>query len=291
MLQYDAIFISTFINHLYVDKLIDSIISHNKRIKLYLLFINQTDISLNINKSPSKFIHVEEIFSKRVSLSAARNIGIKYVLENTINAQYVLFPDDDSTFDDVFFNCLSSIVKDGRKNYLIDVYVENTNELYIKNNLPDGKLVINNKPQVAMSVNMLINMQTFKAVGFFDEKMGVGAEYGAGEDTDYFIRCVAFSGAFIYTKMIWNYHPDFEDKHNTFSFKQLLKKYRNYGRGVIYMNMKHHFYFSAFKLCISALGGSVLALINLDFRLSLARLYAFFVRSFTFVMLIIRIYK
>lgn len=37
-----------------------------------------------------------------------------------------------------------------------------------------------------MSVNLIICQSIFMQVGDFDENMGVGAIYGAAEDSDYF---------------------------------------------------------------------------------------------------------
>lgn len=291
MKQFDIIFISTFINHLYINKLIESISSSNRDVKVFLFLINQTTDLVDTIDFNSDFISIKQIMSDRISLSSARNIGLKYIIENQIKAKYVLFPDDDSTFDKHFFNDFSKIKVEEGNNFLIDVYGENSTELYIKNNLLDGELVKDNKSHIAMSVNMLINMDTIEKVGFFDEKMGVGAKYGAGEDIDYFLRCVASSGPFTYNKSLWNFHPKFESKHHNLKMRALINKYKNYGRGVVYLYVKNRLYVVAIKACFSALFGSFVAFLNFDFKLALARFYAFFVRSNTFVMLILGIYK
>ena len=142
-----------------------------------------------------------------------------------------------------------------------------------------------------MSVNMLINIDTLEKVGYFDEKMGAGAIYGAGEDTDYFLRCVESSGPFVYNKSLWNFHPKFESKHERLKIQELINKYKNYGRGVIYLNVKHRLYITAIELCFNALFGSFIAFLKLDFKLALARFYAFFIRTYTFIMLILGLYK
>jgi GT2 family glycosyltransferase len=255
------------------------------------LLINQTDSLVESIEFSSDLVHVKQIMSDRISLSAARNVGIKYIFENKIKGKYVLFPDDDSTFDVHFFSRYNRLVDEKNSNFLIDVFAENTNELYIKNCLSDGELIKDNKDQVAMSVNMLISIDTIEKVGFFDEKMGVGAMYGAGEDTDYFLRCVSSSGPFVYNKSLWNFHPKFESKHESLTIKELISKYKNYGRGVIYLYVKHRLYISAIKSCFNALLGSFLAFLKLDFNLALARFYAFFIRVYTFGMLILGVYK
>ena len=290
MKQFDLIFISTFINKLTVNKLIESISINNKQINLYLLLVNQTESLINLDNFKSDWVFIKQIKTGRISLSAARNVGIKYVLENKINSSYILFPDDDSSFDNYFFSQFKNLTIQ-KSNFLIDVFGENTRDLFVKNNLSHGEFVKDNKLQIAMSVNMLINIPTFLKVGFFDEKMGVGAKYGAGEDTDYFLRCVAVSGPFVYNKSLWNYHPKFESKHENLNLKEIIRKYKNYGRGVIYLYVKHKLYFMGIKSCFNALFGSFIAFLKLDYKLGLARFYAFFNRTYTFIMLIIGIYK
>jgi hypothetical protein len=229
--------------------------------------------------------------SERISLSHSRNVGIKYLFDKNLNTRYVAFPDDDTTFDLNFFYNFNKIITDNTKNYLIDVYGAGTRILYLKNNKNEGSQIAENCEKLAMSINMIINLDTIRKTGFFDEKLGIGALYGAGEDTDYFFRCVYESGAFTYTKLLWDFHPQYEKKHNEMSFKVLLKKYRNYGRGVIYMNYKHHLYVTAIKLCFSALFGSIVAFFHFDLKLMIVRFYAFFVRIFTLVGLILGIIK
>lgn len=280
---YNLIFISTFINESYIYKLIDSIVSNNNFISLYFVIVNQTASRLKFPEST--VIDFCEINTEKLPLSKARNIGITHLLENNIYFDYIMFPDDDTTFDKDFFNEFNGVVVNNC-NYLIDVFGQNTKDLYIENNIVEGQLIKTDKPKAVMSVNMLVNEKSFRKVGLFDEKMGVGAEYGAGEDTDLFLRCVALSGPFIYTKKLWNYHPKFEDKHKALSLKQLMRKYKNYGKGVIYLNVKHKQYLTALELCVSALGGSIAALLKFDVKLFVARLYAFFIRFYTLLVLI-----
>ncbi|GHT18853.1 hypothetical protein FACS189429_5920 [Bacteroidia bacterium] len=283
---FDIVFITTFINTNYIGKLIDSIVLNNRVLNVLLLVVNQTEQNLNLSQYSNNNNCIVELKSGKTSLSAARNVGLKFLFNNNFATHYVAFPDDDSSFDSNFFENFNFVIINN-KNYLIDVYGEGTDDLYLKNSIKDGAFISTNTSQIAMSVNMIINNDTIKAVKYLDEKMGIGAKYGAGEDSDYFLRCVSISGAFIYTKQLWNYHPKYETKHKKLIFSQLLKKYKNYGRGVIYLNYKHRLYGNAVKLCFSALAGSFVALLHLDFKLSLARLYAFFVRSFTFVGLLV----
>lgn len=289
-MKISLVFITTFINENYIYKFLNSVLENNHDINILIVLVNQTRNRIKVEKINNRvFFH--EIMVEKQSLSAARNIGVRYLLNSKIKFDYIQFPDDDSSYDGSFFNKFNDVTIKN-ENYLIDVFGENTTDLYIPNKKTNNSLIYSIHPQIAMSVNLLIKYDTFLEVLFFDEKMGVGTEFGAGEDSDYFLRCVQISGPFTYSKDLWNYHPKYEIKHKQLSFKVLINKYKNYGKGVIFLHYKHKLYRQAILLCIYAFIGAFYALFfKFDIKLFFARLSAFWYRSITFIMLVFKFVK
>lgn len=265
--MYDLIFITTFIDHRCISDLLLSVLNFNSQLKLAVILVNQTEKLLNYKSNA--IIHFYEIKSPLVGLSAARNLAINFILNEKLVAKYVMFPDDDTTFDHCFFMNFKNVVN---SNTLIDVYCRNTRKMYKQLQLKEGQIVYDiNK---AMSVNMIIKFDIFQKVGFFDEAMGVGAYYGAGEDTDYFFRCHMNTGnGFYYTRKLWNYHPASAVKYMDLSFKQLQKRYINYSRGVIYFYWKHKKPFGAVVCICKGIVGMCVSLLSGNLKLSIARFY------------------
>lgn len=232
-------------------------------------------------------IEIHQLYSDKTSLSHARNIAIEYIYENEIIADYVMFPDDDSTFDLLFFERFMKEV-DGNTAYIIDVYESGYETLFIKNKLSQNSIISKKQYQLVCSVNMLIPFLAFTKIKFFDEDLGVGAKYGSSEDVDYFIRTLAFTNQFIYNKNLYNYHPRANDKFKMMSINDISSRFRKYGEGAIFTLLKHNMYFEALNLSFRAIGGSIVYLLKLDFKLFYCYNMAFYYRIKTFLLVIFK---
>jgi hypothetical protein len=278
----DLVMIVTCINDNYIIQMMESVIINNHYITVLILFINQSSLAFDFKNSNSR-VFIKEIKSKKTSLSNSRNAGIDYLLNNSIKFQHIMFPDDDSTFSESFFQRYKNQIND-KTNYLIDVYCEGTEKLFKNNNYKNGEVLSHHNYDAAISVNMIVNYNTFINVGFFDERIGVGAKYGAGEDADYYLRaCGVAPQAFIYNKNIFNFHPSTADKFSNMKLFQTIDKYVSYGNGAIFMFCKHKMYIEALKTCFRAIAGALLSILRADFKLLIAYLIAFFSRSIMFV--------
>lgn len=274
---YNIVFISTFIDVNNINNLIDSVSYNNKTLSILFIVINQTKSELI--KTSTSLVNFHVINTEHLPLSNARNIGIKYLMEKDIKFEHIMFPDDDTTFSDVFFNRFTDIVK-STDNYLIDVYCYNSTKLYKAINYREGDCLNSHNFEAAMSVNMIINYNTFNLVGLFDQRLGVGAKYGAGEDCDFFIRaCNLTKQGFIYTKILFNFHPSSYNKFSKMKLKQIISKYVNYGNGAIFMLCKHKMYIESVKLCFRSIGGIFFSLLKFNIKCSIGYIVAFFSRS------------
>ena len=278
--NYDLVFISTFIDRDYIDNLINSTVINNQDLTILFIIINQTKNSLEF--PTSSLIDFYQINTDRLSLSKARNIGINHLLKNNFSFGHIMFPDDDTTFSNTFFSKYKEYIKKGA-NYLIDVYCFGTEKLFKPTNFKNESVLYRENHSSAMSVNMIICFDTFKLVGLFDERLGIGAQYGSGEDGDYFIRSCDVTGkGFIYQKMMFNFHPSSINKFSQMSLSQTIKTYIAYGNGAIFVLCKHKMHQMALMICFYALGGAILSLLKFNFKLFVAYGTAFFSRLIMF---------
>lgn len=276
-MKYDVVLIVTCIDDKYIQRMMSSVTLNNHHVKVLIIFINQSGLTFNL-KNDNTLVHIVELKCTKVPLSRARNIGINYLSEHNSIFLHAMFPDDDSTFSDTFFTRYKKFIK-LELNYLIDVYCEGTVNLFKKNKYQNGSVLGRNNYNAAMSVNLVISYKTFFDVGLLDERIGVGSKYGAGEDTDYYIRaCDITSSGFIYKKAIFNFHPSSTNKFSKMKLNQIIYKLVNYGNGVIFVLCKHKMHMSALKTCFRAIGGAFLSLLKFEFKLFVSYLIAFFSR-------------
>lgn len=275
--KYDLIFISTCTTLEHIHNLLYSIANNNKCLKVcgVILFqcgLDTTDVVYDT--SNSIFIRLKH--DKLCSLSKARNIGIGYVRECGLVSSYVMFPDDDSTFSKEFFD---DFKKEVYSDTLINVFCVGTKNLYQK--MPPLKYLEKTSNYLnAMSVNMIIQYNHFIETGFFDEKMGVGAEYGAGEDGDFFLRVCERFGPFTFNQHLYTFHPDSQVKYAAIPLNLLISRYKKYGEGVIYLLYKHKKYKEALSCVAKGLLGAFKALlVDWNGKLCLARIAGFYYRG------------
>lgn len=281
MQNFDLLFVVTCTSKLYIHDLLYSIAKNNKSLSLKVVLLLQNNIYLDVDEYKTMHTDIALLYSeKRLSLSHARNVAIKFIAHRDIVFKYIMFPDDDSTFDSSFFSCFE---KYAQGDFLIDVYCAGTHELYKPIKYSNFAILKCQDYEAAMSVNMCITYKTFKGVGLFDECLGVGAKYGAGEDSDYFIRCCLYNKqGFIYVKSLWNYHPRASEKYKVMTYLQLKQRYKTYGEGVIYMLYKHQMIPAIYLCIIKGLMGGIIALFHGDVKLFKVRLYAFIIRWRTY---------
>jgi hypothetical protein len=272
---FDLAMIVTHQNNEHIFDLLESISIYNNNLNIYLIIVTQNDLQLDLKGIPN--FNGIQLFQKPSGLSKARNFGIQHLVKNNILFNYIMFPDDDTTFNNIFFNNFKSIVSLNH-NYLFDVYIKDTSDLYISNSLTDGARITKKNYHSAMSVNMIISKLYFDSVHYFDENLGVGAVFGSAEDTDYFLRIVNLSGFFIYTKQLCNFHPSPENKYKKLKLISLINRFINYGNGILFALCKHKMYFAGFIICIRAIGGSLLSLIRFNLKLSIAYFISFLFR-------------
>ena len=266
--MYDVIFVTTFVDDKHIYDLIHSVINSNDRLNVLLIILCQNGYTLDTKSSG--FVNIRLIcINEQVGLSAARNICLRYIRNNNIAYRYIMFPDDDSIFDKSFF---SRFDKEVHGNTLIAVKgTQDKSTFFVK--MPNKSVASKNDFAKAISVNMIVESEIINQVGYFDERLGVGCYYGAGEDNDYFLRCSTIN-SFAFSNNLWNYHP-LQKRNIDLSVSQLKSRYKSYGRGVVYMLLKHSMTYQAVKMIFRGYFGAIVFLARLNVKMS----YVYFIAA------------
>jgi hypothetical protein len=277
-LNYDIVLITTFINNNRIYDLLKSL-KYLNGLKTMLILVDMLDEPLNINdtKYESKIIHLK--IKKKISSSASRNIGLKHLFENIENYRYVMFPDDDTTISE---NFQEEFIKLENSNYILNVLATKTKEKYAKYKKYDNELISKKDIEFVGCVRFLFNKETIEKTGYFDERMGVGAKYGAGEDGDYFLRVLKHQ-KLVYKENLYTYHPAANLKYDSMNLKTLINRFKNYGIGAMFLCNKHKMHSIAIKIIIKALLGSLIHLLRFNIKISIAYFIAFLYRLNYFI--------
>lgn len=275
-MKFDIVMITPFINDIYIYEYLKSL-NDIKQVKICVILIDMLDnpISLSDNQfleTGIKYIHLK--IGKRLSSSESRNVGLKYLFTNIEEYNYVMFPDDDTTFNSSFWR---EFLKLKKGNYVLNVLKKGTEEHYAKYSKRDEALMKKGDIDFVGCVRFLFSRELVNQLGLFDERMGVGAKYGAGEDGDYFLRSLEFAPLY-YKEYLYTFHPAPNDKYSKMSLNSIVKRFSNYGKGVMFLFCKHKMYFDALKMILRGAGGSIFLLLKFQFKLSAAYFVAFLIR-------------
>ncbi len=275
MQNNNLIMVTTHQDNLNIFKLIDSIDSNIVNIKVLLLVVSQECKIVYKSKSPLlTIVFIDEL---KMGLSKARNIALNYLSQNTISSEYVMFPDDDSSFDQDFFVNFS-IILNTNKCYITPIYNEGTKDLYFGKKTKDNKLILPEDHQLIGSPNQIILYDYFRENIHFNEELGLGAMYGSCEDFDLFLNIYLKGNSFFFINSIYNYHPKKTAAYNKMKIFDIVKRFNNYSTGFAYVLFKYKIFALIPEYLIRTFGAFVVFGFRLKFKLSLAYLIQFFLR-------------
>jgi hypothetical protein len=179
-----------------------------------------------------------------------------------------MFPDDDAFFKKHFFENFKSQINP-RINYLIDVKASDGPGFMKEVKRETGQDILDSDFFSVSSINMIIAFESFKSVGLFNPLLSVGAKYGSSEDLEYFIRINRHS-TFISNKNLQIYHPKDSLTFKGLAYKEIMKRFNNYGRGFFYVVGEFGMYKNGITSIIRGFGGSAVQLLKLNLTLSFA---------------------
>ena len=144
-----------------------------------------------------------------VSLSKARNIMLQALRKGSKRIEdydVVAFPDDDCWYPEGNLEKICRYMKDHQCDYFVTKYrFEGHSSLGDREPYNPGlfKLLQNSS-----SITIFVSGSVFSKIGFFDERVGVGAQFLGGEDLDYSIRAYKESNNHLFADDYLMAHPD-----------------------------------------------------------------------------------
>lgn len=213
------------------------------------------------------------IKTPRVSLSKARNIGLKFV-----NYSIIAFPDDDCIY---FDDLIKYVVNYFENNSYIGLLVFNSiSDLDLLNfQRKDSFFQELTKFQLLgnlISYTAFFNTKTF-LLPAFDERLGVGCYFSSAEETDFAYQFLLLNKlkSFIMAKDLFIYHPSKELVFNQSREIGYALGLGAFVRKHFKLNTMYLFYYFLLPLIIKPLGLLVLSVCRLsliDFQRATLRL-------------------
>ena len=171
---------------------------------------------------------IQYLPSATVGLSRGRNVGFQ-----ASRGTWLLFFDDDAIFSQETFLSIKDILQQEMSKKIIyygKVLNSEDNKPYItRSSIGTKKLSFFNFDTVC-SIGLLFNRNVIEEIGFFDERFGVGSNFGAGEEADMILRSLSKSIPILYLPEFIVHHPKTQSQPG----KAFL-----YGKGLGALYRKH----------------------------------------------------
>lgn len=187
-----------------------------QKLEVIIVDQNQDERLKKIIEEYKKYLRIKYIKSNIVGLSKNRNIGIK-----NSSGEIICFPDDDCQF---LSDTLQNVYKEFKNNkidVLLGRIVDENNINCIRNWSKTYKKIT--KYNFYLNTSSITLFKRNKKE-LFDEEFGVGAKYGACEDSDFLFKELKNKKKVLYSPNVILYHPSFKGKIT-------IKKANNYGIG------------------------------------------------------------
>lgn len=189
-----------------VKSAIESII--NQTYKNFEIIVVDQSIDKNTELVVNNFIKDNRILYFKVNfkgLSKARNYGI-----SKANGEYICLMDDDAEYDNEFLQKAYEILLKNDYNILSGIIKEKeTGKVFMPlMNSIMTRIIDYNTVSLCLSASLVIEKKIMlNDIGLFDEKLGAGQYFGAGEESDLLFRFLENGYKIFYTKSLLVYHP------------------------------------------------------------------------------------
>lgn len=161
-------------------------------------------------------------------LSATRNAALR-----KSRGEYVIFMDDDVTLKNDFLSALDKIIRTHNFRVLCPRFLDPET----KHPFMDFFLNLKKRELGYFDFNCflggshILSQEVIRKVGFYDERLGIGAEFPAAEESDYFFRLKKIKERIVYCPELVAYHALVKE--------QAPSKVFNYSYGISAVLMKN----------------------------------------------------
>lgn len=190
-----------------------------------LIVVDQNDNN-KVKEIVDKYIDkldIKYIKSDKIGLSYNRNVGI-----DKAKGQIIGFPDDDCVYENDTLEKVINFFNENKEYKIYSCKTMDENKVDAFKKMYDGICDISslNVLDTITSITFFINFVGLEYTRF-DEKLGVGGEFGSGEEIDYILDLLSkgYKGRYFGDDII--YHP--AKKHS--KSKEKYQRDFNYGRG------------------------------------------------------------
>jgi len=166
---------------------------------------------------------------EKISLSRARNIGIKHA-----SGEYYAFPDDDCWYPEGLLTRVRQLF-DSYNAFCICLNAYDPIQGRSLMSRKSAKSIVKITKWNALKYPVSIGIFTRKNPFLFDETFGVGAKWGAGEESDYIRKIICENEKILYFRDEKVYHPYIKELDNS----AMAQKAYCYGRGYGALVKKH----------------------------------------------------
>ncbi len=166
------------------------------------------------------------IASEKIGISANRNLGIKKA-----TGDYIAFVDDDAVLgNDYFQKAVEVIYENNEIDCFAGLIVNSEDEKPFSRYMKKKSVLLNMCDYDSfMSSNIIVAADIFETIGIFDESFGAGAQWGASEDADLFLRAQLAGKRLMFSTDICVKHP--RTDFSIMTCQQVKQKMFNYGKG------------------------------------------------------------
>jgi glycosyltransferase involved in cell wall biosynthesis len=204
-----------------------------------------------------KQLDIRRLVSER-GLSRARNVALR-----AAGGDIITFPDDDCWYpDDLLATVTEWLQAHPQYGALFTATRTADGELMTPKWAPvSGPCTRKSVVYSVVSFTGFIRRGAISAIGFFDERIGVGSasRYQSGEDIDYFIRPLEAGFRIWYEPALTVYHPRFQ------SLERLRQRTYGYALGIGYVLRKHKYtWWDLWKTWLRSFAGAILHLCRGD---------------------------